>query len=106
MSTTALPIACDREAIPPSERAAHAYAARLVFGGDATIEEVTLPQGEGWRVTVDAGAFDDVVRWVTWERLCCPFLRFVVELEPAGGAVTLTMTGPSGTIAFLEQEIR
>lgn len=36
------------------------------------------------------------------ERECCPFLRFELTAEPAMGPVTVRMTGPSGTKAFLK----
>jgi len=37
------------------------------------------------------------------ERRCCPFLRFVVGTEPDGGSITLEVTGPPGTVQFLDQ---
>jgi hypothetical protein len=39
------------------------------------------------------------------ERRCCRFLRFQLILEPDAGAFTLEVTGPTGTVAFLEQLI-
>src|SRR5437764_12642129 len=35
------------------------------------------------------------------ERQCCRFLRFQVTVEPADGPITLDLTGPDGTRAFL-----
>ena len=34
------------------------------------------------------------MEFATLERLCCPFLRFRLELAPGGGPFTLTLSGP------------
>ena len=36
------------------------------------------------------------------ERQCCRFLSFEVRVAPDGGPVTLTLSGPEGTRAFLD----
>jgi hypothetical protein len=35
------------------------------------------------------------------ERQCCRFLRFDLTVEPDGGPVSLALSGPPGTKAFL-----
>lgn len=35
------------------------------------------------------------------ERKCCPFLRFVLTVEPAGGPLRLELSGAAGTKEFL-----
>ena len=98
-------LACDMTAIPPAERPAHVQLARRLFAG-AVFSPVDDQGGEGVRTMLDAAAFDDVARWIANERVCCPFLRFRIELEPEGGTIHLTLTGPTGTRAFLESELR
>jgi hypothetical protein len=44
----------------------------------------------------------EVSEWITMERLCCPFLIF--QLEVAGEDYRLTMRGPDGAKALLEEE--
>jgi hypothetical protein len=39
---------------------------------------------------------------ITFERECCPFLRFSLRLEPANGPLWLELTGPEGTKVFLQ----
>jgi hypothetical protein len=46
------------------------------------------------------------MRFVSNERLCCPFLEFGITIAPANGPVWLRLTGPEGTRAFLEAELR
>jgi len=52
-------------------------------------------------------ATDDVLAAITQtieaERQCCQFLKFELSVEPAGGPITLTITGPSGTREFLSE---
>ncbi len=40
------------------------------------------------------GIVGTIARVVDSERLCCAFLRFEISVEPDGGAVTLTVSGP------------
>jgi hypothetical protein len=35
------------------------------------------------------------------ERQCCRWLRFAVVVEPDGGPITLTLSGPDGARQFL-----
>ena len=43
-----------------------------------------------------------VLEVVQVERQCCPFLRFQLDAGPDGHPLTLVITGPPGTRAFLE----
>jgi hypothetical protein len=43
-----------------------------------------------------------VLEVVQVERQCCPFLRFQVDAGPDGRPISLAITGPAGTRAFLE----
>jgi hypothetical protein len=42
-----------------------------------------------------------IVTVIDAERQCCRFLQFELTLEPDGGPVWLSLTGPPGTPAFL-----
>jgi hypothetical protein len=44
----------------------------------------------------------EVSEWITMERLCCPFLVF--QFEGAVEAFRLTMRGPEGAKAILQEE--
>lgn len=43
----------------------------------------------------------DVARAVDAERQCCRFLSFTITVDADGGPITLDLTGPPGTRAFL-----
>ena len=97
-------IACDPEAIPREERGSHAALARRLFGGRRGSVAPGMP-GEGYQFEFEDVLFEDLARWIANERRCCPFLRFTLDLRPAGGSIGLTMTGPEGTRAFIEAEM-
>lgn len=97
-----LALACVPGAIPAAERAAHFRLVHRLFT-TAARERRRLPDGYAYRF--DAEAFDDLARWITNERLCCPFLAFSIELAPAGGAILVRLAGPEGTHAFIDAEL-
>lgn len=59
---------------------------------------------DGYTYSLDSQiiTLPEVSEWITMERLCCPFLNF--QLEEAGEASCLTMRGPEGAKAVLEEE--
>ncbi len=101
MATTT-PLACVPGAIPTGERAAHFRLIQHLFGA-ALRERRAAPGGYAYRF--DADALADVARWAANERRCCPFLTFVLELEPDGGPLWVRLTGPDGTREFLDAEL-
>lgn len=99
---SAVPLACVPGAIPAAARATHFTRLRHLFDTEAQ-ERVEVPDGYSWRFAPDA--FDEVALFVTWERRCCPFLRFRLEVNADSGPLWLTMEGPAGTRSFLEAEL-
>ncbi len=72
------------------------------------LEREPLPSGsadsEGLRLRFAATAelLAEVAQLIALERQCCPFLRFSLTVEPAGGPLWLELSGPPGTRSFLE----
>ena len=96
------PFACDMSAIPAAERPAHhALTHRLVHQALAELRE--LPDGFALRFAGEER--DAVARFVAGERLCCPFLRFDLDVAPEGGPVWLYVTGREGVKAFIQAEL-
>lgn len=101
-----MPLACVLDAIPAAERPAHVKLLARLFGA-AVREQCDLPgTADGYAYRFEAETFDDVARFITNERRCCPFLRFTVELSPDGGPLWVRLTGPAGTREFLDAELR
>src|SRR5687768_1934674 len=100
--STEIPLACNPGAIPEGERAAHFALARRLFGGDSLAAR-ELPTGREYRFP--AAAFAEVARFVENERKCCPFLAFTLVVEPGEDGVRIQMTGPAGTVQFLNAQL-
>ena len=56
-----------------------------------------LEEGASYQFAADADLLTRIARTIDAERQCCRFLRFALVVEPDGGMVTLTVTGPPGT---------
>ena len=97
------PIACDMSAVEPGLRGRHAANAAELF---RAVEEVReLPGGYAFRLPNDSDTLHKTAEFVSLERLCCPFLGFVLEVEPEGGPVWLRLTGREGVKAFIREEV-
>jgi hypothetical protein len=96
-------LACNMNAIKPEDRAPHIALATAVF---AAVESVqSLPNGYAFRLPAESPMLLKVAEFVANERLCCPFFRFSLELEP-GGPFWLHLTGDSDLVkAFIQAEL-
>jgi hypothetical protein len=99
-----IPIACDLSAIPPVVREEHILAVPQLF---STAEEVIeLVDGYAIRFANAPGRFMSIAKFVENERLCCPFFKFVIELEPNHGAIWLRLTGAEDVKGILQPLFR
>ncbi len=46
-------------------------------------------------------ALAQLAEWVSFERKCCPFFEFRIEVAPKSGPVWLSLTGRAGVKDFL-----
>jgi hypothetical protein len=95
-------LVCLPDAIPATERPAHAALASRLFG-ERVLETTGLPNGYAFRFPADA--LDELAQFVSRERRCCPFLGFEIVVPPVEGRVSLRLTGPDGTREFLAAEL-
>ena len=97
------PLACIMTAIPAPQRRQHLNTAREVF---ARIEEFReLADGYQFRLADGPELMLKLAEFVSMEKLCCPFLKFIIEVEAEGGPVWLRLTGREGVKAFIREEI-
>lgn len=97
------PLACDMAAIPADQRPVHLATSRELF---SKIEEFReLPNGYEFRLADGPDLLTKLGEFVSLERLCCPFLRFEVEVEAEGGPVWLRLSGREGVKDFIREEI-
>jgi hypothetical protein len=95
-------LACNIAAIPASQRAVHqANIERIV----ASVQERReLPTGYAWRLPDTTDIIQTVAAFLSYERLCCPFFHFTLEIEPEQGPIWLQITGASDVKTFLQSE--
>ncbi|MEP6570286.1 MAG: hypothetical protein ABJC10_10980 [Acidobacteriota bacterium] len=67
----------------------------------ALLETKELDAGYAYRFPSAGTWIAELAQLITFERACCPFLRFNMRLEPANGPLWLELTGPEGTKDFL-----
>jgi len=93
---------CDMTTIPVAERAAHHAMTRHVIAAATAIRELS----DGFVFELSVGEYDAVARFVAKERLCCPFLTFVITARADQPRVELRIAGPSGAKEFIRAELR
>lgn len=96
------PIACVMAALDAEQRRRRKELEERV---GASVEEVReLADGYAVRLPSDARTLLEVAEFVTYERLCCPFLDFEINVEREGGPLWLRLTGREGVKEFVRQE--
>jgi hypothetical protein len=93
-------IACDPFAVSEEEnkRWLEQIGPQL-YGAVQEIRE--LPDGYAFRLPTEPEMLRLAAEDLNYERLCCPFVRYTLEVEPHSGPFWLRMTGGEGVKAFL-----
>lgn len=62
---------------------------------------------DGYAFCFDAGSAElqQLAEFIAFERQCCPFLTFILEVHPNQGPIWLTLSGPQNTKEFLQREL-
>lgn len=95
-------LACNMAAVPEEMRSVHQANIERIA---ASIQEVReLPTGYALRLANEADLLSTVMAFLSYERLCCPFFRFTLEMEPDQGPIWLHVTGDVNVKAFLQSE--
>jgi hypothetical protein len=97
------PLACDMSAIEPRQREQHIAIAGQLFRAVTEIRD--LPDGYAFRLADEPDTLIKAAEFISLEKLCCPFLGFVIEVESEGGPVWLRLTGREGVKAFIREEV-
>ena len=93
-----LPIACTL-----SEDALRARRSGLLGRVARSASAMTkIPAGYRLEFAAEPNTLSLLATMIEAERQCCRFLRFDLRVEPDVGPISLELTGPEGTQAFLE----
>ncbi len=91
---------CNMMALTSAEQASYQQLAQTLF---ASIQEKKeLRDGYAFRLQPDK--LVDVAQWISFERQCCPFFDFELEVPKDGGPVWLRITGAKGIKEFIRAE--
>ncbi|MCI0489734.1 MAG: hypothetical protein L0229_24355 [Blastocatellia bacterium] len=72
----------------------------------SSVQEVKeLSDGYAFRFTAETGTILSVAEFISLERLCCPFLKFELEVADSSRPLWLRMTGREGVKDFLKAEL-
>src|SRR5712691_1613232 len=96
--------ACNMKALTPEQRKAHQ---KLSNGlGSAITARQELPDGYTFRINPAKLPVADIAQWITFERRCCPFLLFRLDVQGTDENVSLSLQGAAGVKKFIETEFR
>jgi len=90
-------------AIPLDQREAHLSTIEKLFRAVQCIEE--RPNGYTFRLPNQSDVLLEAAKFITLERLCCPFFSFHLSVEGERGALWLSLTGQEGVKPFIMAEI-
>jgi hypothetical protein len=62
----------------------------------------SIPNGLRLQFAASTQTLQAIASTIDAERQCCRFLRFDLTVEPDGGSMWLTLSGPDGTAEFLD----
>lgn len=101
ISAVEIPIACDLDAIAATDRPR--YNELLGMLRPAAVGKRELPDGIAIQISTERMALAQVAEWISFERKCCPFLEFRIDVAPKSGPVWVSLTGRAGVKEFLAQ---
>jgi hypothetical protein len=84
-------LACNLQAIPQDQRPQHQARTEQLFAASQEVRE--LATGYALRLPGETEILQTIADFIRYERLCCPFLHFVVEVEPEQGPIWLHLMG-------------
>jgi hypothetical protein len=96
-------LACDLTAIPEDVREEHVVSAPQLLRTAQEVQEV--PDGYAIRFSNEPSKFMEIAKFIENERLCCPFFRFSVDVEPNAGPLWLRLTGGEGVKDILKMTL-
>jgi hypothetical protein len=94
--------ACNMHAMAPHERQQHIANSQQVFQLVQAIEE--LGNGYAFRLPYTRETLQNLAEFIVFERLCCPFFGFALEIKPDVETVCLSLTGRDGVKPFIQAE--
>jgi hypothetical protein len=93
---------CNTKGLSKDERTRYNELTTKVVHTRAETKQLT--DGYAFRLQPGGGSIADLAEWVSYERKCCPFFTFEIELEGNGGPLWLKLRGAEGVKPFIRAE--
>ena len=93
------PLACNLDAISAADRPRYNELRKMLAA--AVVGTRELPNGLAIQIATDRLALAQLAEWISFERRCCPFFDFGIDVARESGPVWLSLTGREGVKAFL-----
>ena len=97
------PIACELGVLAPSERQRYEALRRDLQSARRQTRE--LPDGYAVVFPAVPEVLLKLAEWITFERRCCPFLTFGLELATESENIELKLSGREGVKQFLREAL-
>jgi hypothetical protein len=92
-------IACNPNAIAAEKRERWLEVATQMYGAVQEVQE--LPDGYAFRLPSGPDMLLIIAEDLNYDRLCCPFIHYTLDIEPNEGPFRLRFTGSEGVKEFL-----
>ena len=97
------PCVCNLHVFSQEEKKRHSELMRKLE--QATLETMEIADGYAFRLNPEAVTITDVAAWITYERHCCPFFNFEIELQSGNKALWLRLCGGTKVKEFLRPDV-
>ena len=101
-NTSGTPLFCNMDAFTPTEREDHIQSTTQLYQFVQRIHEVE--NGYEFIFSNESEMIAELGKFISNERLCCPFLEFTLKITSNNFPISLILTGPEGTQEFLRAE--
>jgi hypothetical protein len=99
---TETPLVCNMNVFTPAERESHIQATMELI---QTLQRFQgVEGGYEFRFPNESELISKIAEFISNERLCCPFLKFTLQVNSNDEPISLSLTGPDGTQEFLRAE--
>ena len=96
------PLVCNMGVFTLAQRASHILNTTRLIRAVQSVHEVE--NGYEFTFPTETKLISTIAEFISKERLCCPFLKFTLQVMPNNKPLSLSLTGPLGTQEFLQAE--
>ncbi len=101
-ATTESPFACNLAGLNSEQRKLYTALVKKLHSSMQEVRE--LADGYAFRFSPEATNIKELAEFITYERLCCPFFDFDLEVERESGPAWLRLRGREGVKEFIRSE--